>query len=297
MDKKRFTGLGTALVTPFLNGGVDLEAYKRLVERQVRGGVDFLVALGTTAETPCLGDDEKESIIQATRSVYSGNLMVGVGTNSLCSTVKNIRLLEKYEADAWLVVAPYYNKPGQEGLYRYFEAVASETDRDVYVYNIPGRTGVNIAPETTARLAGIKNIKGIKDANADLEHLGKLRSLLPEDFILLSGNDDQWLTTAKMGFDGLISVVSNIVPSVMASLAKAIRGKNFEAAEIIDGNLRDLYKACFVESNPIPVKGALKLLELCSDEMRLPLTPATFDTVMLLAGTMTRLQEKGYDLK
>lgn len=297
MDKKRFTGLGTALVTPFLNGGVDLEAYKRLVERQVRGGVDFLVALGTTAETPCLGDDEKESIIQATRSVYSGNLMVGVGTNSLCGTVKNIRLLEKYEADAWLVVAPYYNKPGQAGLYRYFEAVASETDRDVYVYNIPGRTGVNITPETTARLAGIKNIKGIKDANADLEHLGKLRSLLPEDFILLSGNDDQWLATAKMGFDGLISVVSNIVPSVMASLGKAIRGKDFETSEIIDGDLRDLYKACFVESNPIPVKGALKLLELCSDAMRLPLTPATFDTVMLLAGTMTRLQEKGYDLK
>lgn len=287
-----FTGLGTALVTPFREGSVDYVAYKNLVERQIAGDVDFLVALGTTAETPCLTPDEKRLIVETTRSAYSGPLMVGVGTNSLLGTVSNIRLLENYDIDAWLVVAPYYNKPMQNGLYQYFKAVAEETDKDIFIYNVPGRTGVNIHPETTARLAELSNIKGIKEACSEPSHCALLKEIVPPDFITLSGNDDQWFTMMSNGYQGIISVVANIVPQRMSQAVHAMQNGDIDTASKLNKELEELYEVCFVESNPIPVKGGMSLLGLCSAEMRLPMTPATDKTLGLLGDCIFKLSNK-----
>ena len=189
----RIEGLGTALVTPFRDGAVDYASYEALVRRQVAAGVDFLVPLGSTAETPCLEDDEKVRLLDMTRQLFSGPVVAGVGTNSLQATLRNIRLLEPYGADAWLVVVPYYNKPTQEGMYQYFKAVAESTDKAVILYNVPGRTGSNIKPETVLRLTRIPNIIAIKEASGDVNQILKIRREAPADFTVLSGNDDQTL--------------------------------------------------------------------------------------------------------
>ena len=281
-----FKGLGTAIVTPFRDGGVDYDAYRVLLSRQIKAKVDFIVALGTTAETPCLSPEEKQQILEVTRSIYTGPLMVGAGTNSLIGTLHNMRQLRKYNPDAWLIVVPYYNKPTQEGMYQYFKTIAESTDIPVFIYNIPSRTGVNLSPETAGQLAQLPNIVGIKDANPNVEHLRAMREAVGGEFIVLSGNDDQWFELSSGVFDGLISVVSNIVPETMVAMGAAIsRGDRFNA-ERIDESLRPLYRACFLESNPIPVKGALRMLGYCSSEMRLPLVPASSNTLSRLAMAM-----------
>lgn len=279
----QFKGLGTALVTPFRSGVVDMPAYESLLTRQSAAGVDFIVALGTTAETPCLSDNEKSALLALAVEIFKGPVMAGVGTNSLSGTLHNMELLDKFNPAAWLVVVPYYNKPMQNGLYEYFKAVAASTTRDIFLYNIPGRTGVNIEPETVKALSEIPNIKGIKDANTDATHLMRMRRETPDDFMVLSGNDDQWVDSVRMGFDGLISVASNIVPETMTRLRDAMVSGNWDRAFNINDSLQDLYKACFVESNPIPVKAALSLLGYCSAEMRLPLTQALPSTKTALA--------------
>ena len=276
-------GCGTALVTPFKDGKIDFEAYKSLVRRQIEAGVHFLVPLGTTAETPCLDDDEKCEILGLTKEFCPDRpVIAGAGTNSPSATIRNIRLLEPYGPDAFLIVVPFYNKPTQEGIFEYFKTVAAATDRDIVAYNVPGRTGVNMSAETTLRLAEIPNIVAVKEASGNLEQVGKILVGKPSDFSVLSGNDDQTLQIMEAGGDGVISVASDIAPELMVELVNALSDKDFETAHKINDRLDPLFRACFVESNPIPVKAGLNLLGLCSPEMRLPLTeavPSTFEAM------------------
>ena len=286
-----FKGLATALVTPFVDGEVDWQAFRNLVRRQVEAGVDFLVPLGSTAETPCLTDAEKVKILEIAREESNGlPIVAGAGSNSLTATVRNMRLLDGHGADAYLIVVPFYNKPTQEGLYQYFKDVAEETDRQVILYNVPGRTGTNMKTETTLRLAEIPNITAVKEASGNLAQIIDIKRQAPEGFAVLSGNDDQTLPLMACGADGVISVASNVAPEQMKALTRAVAASDLKEAIRLNNSLMPLYHACFVESNPIPAKAALSLMGLCSDEMRLPLLPATVGTRTLLADVLRKLQ-------
>lgn len=286
-----FKGLATALVTPFVDGEVDWKAFRNLVRRQVEAGVDFLVPLGSTAETPCLTDAEKVKILEIAREESNGlPIVAGAGSNSLTATVQNMRLLDGHGADAYLIVVPFYNKPTQEGLYQYFKAVAEETDRQVILYNVPGRTGTNMKTETTLRLAEIPNITAVKEASGDIAQIIDIKRQAPEGFTVLSGNDDQTLPLMACGADGVISVASNVAPEQMKALTRAVAASDLKEAIRLNNSLMPLYHACFVESNPIPVKAALSLMGLCRVEMRLPLLPATGGTRTLLADVLRKLQ-------
>ena len=286
-----FKGLATALVTPFVDGEVDWKAFRNLVRRQVEAGVDFLVPLGSTAETPCLTDAEKVKILEIAREESNGlPIVAGAGSNSLTATVQNMRLLDGHGADAYLIVVPFYNKPTQEGLYQYFKAVAEETDRQVILYNVPGRTGTNMKTETTLRLAEIPNVTAVKEASGDLAQIIDIKRQAPEGFTVLSGNDDQTLPLMACGADGGISVASNMAPKQMKALTRAVAASDLKEAIRLNNSLMPLYHACFVESNPIPAKAALSLMGLCRDEMRLPLLPATGGTRTLLADVLRKLE-------
>lgn len=286
-----FKGLATALVTPFVDGEVDWKAFRNLVRRQVEAGVDFLVPLGSTAETPCLTDAEKVKILEIAREESNGlPIVAGAGSNSLAATVQNMRLMDGHGADAYLIVVPFYNKPTQEGLYQYFKAVAEETDRQVILYNVPGRTGTNMKTETTLRLAEIPNVTAVKEASGDLAQIIDIKRQAPGGFTVLSGNDDQTLPLMACGADGVISVASNVAPEQMKALTRAVAASDLKEAIRLNNSLMPLYHACFVESNPIPVKAALSLMGLCRDEMRLPLLPATGGTRTLLADVLRKLE-------
>lgn len=286
-----FKGLATALVTPFVDGEVDWKAFRNLVRRQVEAGVDFLVPLGSTAETPCLTDAEKVKILEIAREESNGlPIVAGAGSNSLTATVQNMRLLDGHGADAYLIVVPFYNKPTQEGLYQYFKAVAEETDRQVILYNVPGRTGTNMKTETTLRLAEIPNITAVKEASGNLAQIIDIKRQAPEGFTVLSGNDDQTLPLMACGADGVISVASNVAPEQMKALTRAVAASDLKEAIRLNNSLMPLYHACFVESNPIPAKAALSIMGLCRDEMRLPLLPATEGTRTLLADVLRKLE-------
>ena len=290
MNTAKFRGCGTALITPFKNGAVDYEAYATLVDRQVAGGVDFLVPLGTTGETPCLSDEEKVKVLQITKKHAAGlPLVVGAGTNSLEHTIENIKLLEPHGVDAFLVVVPYYNKPPQEGMYQYYKAVAESTQKPIILYNVPGRTGSNMTAETTLRLAQIDNIIAIKEASSNRGQILEIIHGRPEGFLVLSGNDDETFPLMKEGADGIISVASNIDPLSCAKLAHAMLEGKVEKAAMYHEKLMPLFRNCFVESNPIPAKAALAAMGLIENECRLPLVPAQQKTYDLMIETIKPL--------
>lgn len=284
------SGCGTALITPFVNGEVDYQAYERLVDRQVAAGIDVLVPLGTTGETPCLEDDEKIRILQIAREHSAGRpVMVGGGTNSLKHTLRSMQLLAPYGVDAFLIVVPYYNKPTQEGQYQYFKAVAESTDKPIVLYNVPGRTGSNMNAETTLRLAEIPNITAIKEASGNRAQIEEILRNAPSDFQVLSGNDDDTLWMMEQGGAGVISVASNIAPELMVKFVRTIRGGFHENAHRINDLLTPLFRNCFVESNPIPAKAAMAAMGLIRNEFRLPLVPATQKTYDLMVQTVRDL--------
>ena len=275
-------GLGTALLTPFKGGEVDYSAFAATVDWQVEAGTDFLVPLGTTGETPTLSDSEKLQVLQVTLKHAQGRpVMAGVGTNSVSGTLANLKLLQ--DADAFLVVVPYYNKPPQRGIYEYFKAVAGATAKPVYIYNVPGRTGSNIEAETTLALArDIPNIAGIKEASGNMAQIKAILEGRPRGFSVLSGNDDDTCALMKDGADGVISVASNVMPSAMADFVHALQAGKFAEAEEMDKKLHPFFKALFVEPNPIPAKAAMVQLGLMENSLRLPLVKATPQTEQLL---------------
>ena len=290
MDRLDIKGCGTALVTPFRNGEVDYDALAALVDRQVAAGIHFLVPLGTTAETPCLSDEEKVEILKVCRAhAPKLTLLVGAGTNSLTGTLRNIDLLAPYGADAFLVVAPYYNKPTQNGLYEYFKAVAAHSPKPIVLYNVPGRTGVNISDATTLRIAADGNVAAIKEASSNYAQISRVIAGAPEGFRIFSGNDDETLSLMASGASGVISVVSNVVPEKMAALCNAILSNDYPTARELYRTLLPLCRNCFAESNPIPVKEALAQMGLISNELRLPLTRATEATAELMKKTLKDL--------
>ena len=287
--EKIFKGCGTALLTPFKGGEVDYTAFAATVDWQVTAGMDFLVPLGTTGETPTLTESEKLQVLEVALQHAAGKpVMAGVGTNSVTGTLANMRLLQ--DADAYLIVAPFYNKPPQRGIYEYFKALAQSTDKPIVLYNVPGRTGCNIEAETTLALArDIPNIVGVKEASGNIGQIQAILDGRPEGFSVLSGNDDQTFELMQKGADGVISVASNVFPSAMADFVHALQAGKFEEAGKMDTRLNPLFKALFVEPNPIPAKAAMAQLGLMENSLRLPLVPATEATEALLKQTLKEL--------
>ena len=290
MNNIDLRGCGTALITPFKDGEVDYDAFAALVDRQVEAGIDFLVPLGTTGETPCLEDDERIKVLQVAKSHSQGRpVVVGGGTNSLQHTIRSMKMLEPYGVDAFLIVVPYYNKPTQEGQYQYFKAVAESTDKPIVLYNVPGRTGVNMTAETCLRLAQIHNIVAVKEASGNREQIETILANAPEGFQVLSGNDDDTLWMMQQGGAGIISVASNVAPKHMADFIGAIREGDMAKAEALNKELTPLFINCFVESNPIPAKAAMAAMGLIRNELRLPLVPSQQGTYDLMVETISAL--------
>lgn len=292
MDAKVFTGCGTALLTPFKqDGSVDYEAFAACVDHQVRAGVHFLVPLGTTGETPCLSVEERREVLRIAREHAGGRpIVAGVGTNSLTATLENIRSLSGVAPDAYLVVVPYYNKPTQDGLYAYFKAVSEAADRPVILYNVPGRTGANLAAETTLRLAkDCPNIIAVKEASGNYAQISTIIRNRPKGFIVLSGNDDETLSLMATGAEGVISVASNIAPYEMVALVEALQKDDLPAARALHYKLMPLFKNCFIESNPLPAKAAMARLGMMENVLRLPLVPATAKTCEIMDQTLAEL--------
>ena len=289
MSDRKFTGCGTALLTPFKGEEVDYEAFAATVDWQVTTGVDFLVPLGTTGETPTLSDEEKRRVLDvAIRHAAGRPVVAGVGSNSVGATLANMGLLQ--DADAFLVVVPFYNKPPQRGMYAYFKAVAEATPKPVILYNVPGRTGANLEAATALALArDVPNIIGIKEASGKPEQIQALLYGRPEGVRVLWGNDGDTFDMMRQGADGVISVASNVFPSAMVDLVRALQRGDTEDAAKMDAALQPLFKALFVEPNPIPAKAAMARLGLMENSLRLPLVPASEATEKILQQTLTEL--------
>jgi 4-hydroxy-tetrahydrodipicolinate synthase len=270
-----FRGSFTALVTPFKNGTLDERAFRELVEWQIAEGTDGLVPVGTTGESATLSHEEHNRVVewcvdQARRRVP---VMAGAGSNSTAEAINLAQHAEKAGADAVLVVAPYYNKPGQEGIYRHFKAINDAIGIPIFVYNIPGRSVIDISVDTLKRLSELKNVKGIKDATANLVRVSQQRLACGPDFIQLSGEDPTALGFNAQGGHGCISVTSNVAPRLCGEFQDASLAGNFAAALKIQDRLLPLHLALFVENSPAPTKYALSLLGKCADTVRLPLGP------------------------
>lgn len=292
MNRLYLKGCGTALVTPFKdNLEVDYDAYAASIDRQVKAGVHFLVPLATTGETPALGASEKTQLLRTARAHAAGlPLLVGCGTNSLDGTLSNMELLEPLGVDAWLVVVPYYNKPTQEGQYRYFKAVAERSSKPVVIYNVPGRTGANMTADTMVRLAcDCPNIIAIKEASGNYSQVSEMIRRAPEGFSVLSGDDDMTLAFMATGGQGVISVASNVAPAEVSAMCGAMLEGDLETARALHHRLFPLFKGCFVESNPIPVKEAMAQLGLMTGNVRLPLAPASDSTKELISKILKEL--------
>jgi len=275
-----FGGTGTAVVTPFKEGGVDFESFGRFLNWQIENGVEFLVVLGTTGESPTVTAAERAEIITFAVKAAAGRVpvVIGTGTNSTASTIALSQQAEGLGADGVLVVTPYYNKPTQEGLYQHFKAVAAAIKIPLIVYNVPGRTGTNILPETVHRLSRLLNVAGIKEAAGDVAQIDNLVRLIKKDrpdFAVLSGNDDQAFHLVNSGGDGVISVLSNVMPRETSDMIRLALAGEVEKARELHHRMFPLMKNLFVEANPIPVKYAVNRLGLCRNELRLPLVPAT----------------------
>ena len=286
-----FSGSIVALVTPFnLDGEVDFDSLKKLVDHHVAAGSDGLVAVGTTGESSTLTIEEHVKVVNKIVEFADGRIPViaGTGANATHESVLFSRLLNGSGIVGCLSVTPYYNKPTQEGLYQHYKAIAEVSDVPQILYNVPGRTAVDLLPETVARLSKIENIVALKDATGDLERIAIHRELCGEDFILLSGDDLTGLEFVKRGGDGVISVTNNVAAVDMAKMFKLAKEGKFEEAEIINERLMPLHKNLFVESNPIPVKWAVHKLGLISEGgLRLPLTELSAEQQPTVAQAMT----------
>ena len=269
-----FRGTFTALVTPFRNGDVDPAAFEKLIEAQIAGGIDGIVAIGTTGESPTLSHEEREQVIRLAITIANGRckVLAGTGSNSTQHAIADTKMAEKLGVNGALVVAPYYNKPSQEGLFRHFKAIAAETKLPIMLYNIPGRCGVDIGPDTVVRLAdACKNIVTIKEASGSVERVSELRGRLPEAFTILSGDDSLTLPFLSVGAAGVVSVASNLFPSEVCALVRAYQSGDVKSAQKSHRKMLPLFKDLFIEPNPVPAKTALGWRGVMSAEVRLPL--------------------------
>jgi 4-hydroxy-tetrahydrodipicolinate synthase len=277
MSDPMFRGVLPALVTPFRNGAVDEDAFVALVERQIAGGVHGLVPVGTTGETATLSHEEHRRVVELCVQTAGGRVPViaGAGSNATDEAIELVRHAKTVGADAALVVTPYYNRPSQEGLYAHFKAINDAVQLPVVVYNVPARTSVDISNAVLERLAKLPNIVGIKDATGDLPRASLQRLECGDDWVMLSGNDDMGLGYMAHGGHGCISVTANVAPEPCAALYNACLAGDFEGALYWQDRLIRLHKALFSDASPAPTKFALAHLGLCTEDVRLPLVPAS----------------------
>jgi 4-hydroxy-tetrahydrodipicolinate synthase len=269
-----FRGTFTALVTPFRNGAIDGAAFEKLIETQIAAGISGIVAVGTTGESPTLSHEERQELISFAVATAKKRCQVlaGTGSNATQHAVADTKMAEKLGADGALLVAPYYNKPSQEGLFRHFKTIADDTSLPIVLYNIPGRCGVDIAPDTVARLAKeCRNIVSTKEASGSVERISELRARLPESFTILSGDDSLTLPFMSVGAVGVVSVASNLFPAEVCALVRAYECGDAKSAFDLHRNMFALFKDLFIEPNPVPVKTALAWRGAMSGEVRLPL--------------------------
>lgn len=287
-------GCATALVTPFrADGEIDEERLGALVEYQIAGGINLLVPCGTTGESVTMTEEEDARVIKLTIEAARGRARViaGTGSNSTTATIKYSRIARELGADAVLVVAPYYNKPTQAGLYAHFRAVAESVDGlPVVIYNVPGRTGSNISAQTALRLAReVSNIVAVKEASGDLAQIMTILRERPEDFRVLSGDDALTFALLALGADGLISVASNEAPALMSEMVNLALSGEWDAARLLHYKLLPLMESNFIESSPGPVKAALALMDLVEENFRLPLVPVQESTRQHLREVLSKL--------
>ncbi|EGF90647.1 dihydrodipicolinate synthase [Asticcacaulis biprosthecium C19] len=285
-----FSGVITALVTPFKNGEVDYDAFAVHIERQIAAGVHGLVPVGTTGETSTLTVEEHKQVVRFCVEKAAGRVKViaGAGSNNTSEAIELAQHAKAVGADAVLVVAPYYNKPSQEGLYQHFKAINDAVQIPVLLYNVPGRTVVDMSNDTVARLAKLPNIVGIKDATGDLERISYMRTEIEGNFSYISGDDPTLLGYLAHGGHGVISVTSNVAPEAMVALYTAGHQGAFETARQWQDKLIRLHKVLFADSSPSPTKYALSRLGICTDEVRLPITPCSAAVRPMVDEAMTR---------
>ncbi|OIO36968.1 MAG: 4-hydroxy-tetrahydrodipicolinate synthase [Candidatus Omnitrophica bacterium CG1_02_46_14] len=282
----KFHGSIVAIITPFKNGKLDEKTLAKLVRRQIEAGTDGIVPVGTTGECPTVSLEEHERVIKIVVEAANHEVPViaGTGANSTEEAIHLTKFTKKAGADGALSVTPYYNKPTQEGLYRHYKAIAESVDLPMILYNVPGRTSVSLAPETVARLAKLENIVGIKEATGSMDQTSRILSLC--GITVLSGDDSLTLPLLSLGAKGVISVIANILPEVTAEMVDAYFKGDAVKAKALHYKMFPLCRALFIETNPIPVKRAMKLLGLCSDELRLPLCEMTDANEKILVKAM-----------
>src|SRR3990170_4315577 len=288
-----FKGSFVAIVTPFKDGKIDERAYADIIEFQIEEGTNGIVPCGTTGESATLSHKEHERVVELTVEIANKRVPViaGTGSNSTSEAIMLTRHAKDAGADAALLITPYYNKPTQEGLYQHYKAIAESVNIPQFQYNVPGRTGVNMLPETVARLSKIKNIIGIKEATGDMRQASDVIALCGDDFIVLSGDDFTTFPLLTIGGKGVISVTANVAPRDVANMCNEYFSGNLKKAREIHYKMRPLNDAMFYETNPIPVKTALSLMGKVSGEMRLPLCQMSEKNLERLKGVM-----KGYGL-
>jgi 4-hydroxy-tetrahydrodipicolinate synthase len=291
VKRKRLTGVYTAIVTPFRDGKIDSAGLERLVKSQIRGGVDGVVPVGTTGESPTLSYEEHIRVIELTVQCAAGRIAVvaGTGGNSTDEAVYLTSAAQRVGADASLQVAPYYNKPTQEGLFEHFRVIAEATRLPIMLYSIPGRCGVEIGIDTVQRLAhACRNVVGIKEAGGNADRISALRAALGPRFVILSGDDSLTLPFMAVGAEGVVSVASNLVPREVTRMVRAFAAGRLAEAQKWHARLYPLFKDLFVETNPIPVKAALAMLGGIEEELRLPLVRLSESNRTLLRATLER---------
>ena len=294
MARNIFRGLGIALVTPFTSDGqVDYKSLKRLVEYQIDNGADFLCILATTGETPCLTQDEKDKITQLVKDVNHGRLPIlkGCGGNNTAAVVEELRTADWSGIDGILSVCPYYNKPSQEGLYQHFKAIAEASPLPVVLYNGPGRTGINLKPETTVRLANdCENIVAVKEASGSLEQVDEIIKNKPQRFDVLSGDDALTFSMVASGAAGVISVIGNALPKEFSRMIRLEFQGEYEPARKIHHMFTELYSLLFVDGNPAGVKALLHEMGFIENQLRLPLVPTKVSTLQKMAEILKSLR-------
>ena len=288
MSEPLFKGVITALVTPFRDGRIDETAFRALVERQIEGGVHGVVPVGTTGETATLSPSEHKRVVELCVEAVAGRIAViaGAGANATAEAVDLVKHAKAVGADGALVVAPYYNRPSQEGLYQHYAAIDAAVDFPVIVYNVPSRTGSDVGNDTMARLAKLKNIVGVKDATGDLARASLMRLMCGPDFCMLSGDDPTAVAYIAHGGHGLISVTSNVAPRASAERINAAMAGDFKTALDWQDRLIRLDKALFADASPSPTKFALAQMGLCEESVRLPITPCSDSVKPLIRDAM-----------
>ena len=290
-----FRGTFTAVVTPFRSDGIDDSAFGKLIETQIAAGITGIVAIGTTGESPTLSHDEREQLVRLAVATVNKRCLVlaGTGSNATQHAVADTKTAEALGVDGALLVAPYYNKPSQEGLFRHFKAIADATSLPIMLYNIPGRCSVDILPETVARLAKeCRNIVCIKEASGSVERVSELRRRLPESFTILSGDDSLTLPFMAVGASGVVSVASNLFPAEICALVRACEEGNLKSATKLHRKLLPLFKDLFIEPNPVPVKTALGWRGAISGEVRLPLCEMSEANQLRLRKTLEEFERE-----